>query len=144
MAKEAARHLRIRAILGNWEDLAFDQCQEIFAKHLAEHLKLPCEVKGIEDFNWEEYYIIGPGDQAKHRWLRKTQPSFRDRYDLLRIELGPSSEWMLFGDDIAAFVRRRSDGREFWLGLSELEAKRSDPANRQLLDDYSFWFANCR
>jgi hypothetical protein len=52
---------------------------------------------------------------------------------------------MLFGgEDIAAQVRRKSDGKEFYLGLSELEAVDSRSPNYQLLDDYVVWFVNYR
>ena len=64
---------------------------------------------------------------------------------LLGIDRKGKSEWMLFwGDDIGANVRRISDGKEFLLGLSELEATDKKSKNYQLLDDYSFWFVNNR
>ena len=47
-------------------------------------------------------------------------------------------------EDIGGRVRRRSDNREFWLGLSELEATDKKSKNYQLLDDYSVWFVNSR
>jgi hypothetical protein len=55
------------------------------------------------------------------------------------------SEWMMFGgEDIAAHVRRKSDGKEFGLGLAELEAVNKKSRNYQLLDDYAVWFVNNR
>ena len=39
-------------------------------------------------------------------------------------------------------VRRIADGREFVLGLSELEATDRNSPNFQLLDDYAAWFGN--
>ena len=47
-------------------------------------------------------------------------------------------------DDIAACVRRNSDGKEFVLGLAELKATDRKSRNYQLLDDYAVWFANNR
>jgi len=80
-------------------------------------------VTGIQDFGWEEPYVIGGWDQDEYEDLRKTHPSFRDRYTRLDIEMGLDSEWMLFqGDDIGARVRRNRDGKEFVLGLAELKA----------------------
>jgi hypothetical protein len=135
---------RIAEVLGADEELDFNDARQRFLEHLKQHLELPCEVTGSEDFQWEEFYVIGPGDEAEYAQLRRTQPSFQDRYDLLGIELGEHSKWMLFWDDIVAACRRRSDGREFQLGLSELEATRQSSANYQLLQDYSSWFVNSR
>jgi hypothetical protein len=41
-------------------------------------------------------------------------------------------------------VRRKSDRKEFRLGLSELKVVGKDPLNKHLLDDYSNWFFNSR
>jgi hypothetical protein len=102
-------------------------------------------VTGVEDFRWEEPYVLGGWSWEKHEQLRKTQPSYQDGFELLAIELGPCSEWMLFGpDDIAACVRRISDKKEFLLGLAELKANPRKSKNGQLIDDYGYWFVNSR
>ena len=49
---------------------------------------------------------------------------------------------MFSGEDLAARVRRKSDDKEFYLGLAEIEAIERDTLNYQLLDDYSVWFVN--
>lgn len=136
---------RIEGILGDALDLTSADCVERFYGHLRKALQLPCEVTGIEDFDWEEFYVFGPGDPEEYEKLRRDKPSYRDVFLLLDIEQGIISEWMLFpGEDLAAQVRRQSDGREFCLGLAELKAidKRSD--NYQLLDDYAVWLVNNR
>jgi hypothetical protein len=51
---------------------------------------------------------------------------------------------MMFDEDIAAHVRRISDGKKFVLGLAELEATDKKSPNFQLLDDYAVWFVNNR
>jgi hypothetical protein len=135
---------RIAEIVGGDEDLDFEGAQQRFFEHLKQHLELPCEVTGTEDFRWEEYYVFGPGDEAEYAQLRRTQPSFGDRYDLLSIELAEPSPWMLFEEDISAHCRRRSDGREFQLGLAELEATKQSSGNYQLLQDYAYWLVNNR
>ena len=100
---------------------------------------------GIEDFDWEEFYVFGPGDKEEYKQLKKTQPSYRDRYDLLEIDPEADSEWMLYaGEDIPALVRRKSDGQQFYLGLAELKATDRSSENYQLLDDYAVWFVNSR
>ncbi|MCE9531413.1 MAG: hypothetical protein K8T89_09880 [Planctomycetes bacterium] len=117
-----------------------------FYEHLLRNFKFPFEVTGIEDFNWEEYYVFGGHEtQVEYEQLKKTQPSYQDRYDLLGIEKGVFSEWMLFhGNDIGAYVKRKSDGMEFCLGLSELKGVDKKSANAKLLDDFAVFFANSR
>ncbi len=143
--KKDAQDDRIEAILGEHADYDFHEAVGVFHEYLEIHLSRPCEVTGIEDFNWEESYVFGPGSQTEYDQLRKTQPSFRDRYTLLALCRDAESEWMLFpGEDIAAQVRRLSDGKQFWLGLAELKATDRKSQNFQLLDDYSVWFVNNR
>jgi hypothetical protein len=45
---------------------------------------------------------------------------------------------------VAGHVRRKSDGKEFHLGLAEIEAVDKKSKNYQLLNDYAVWFANNR
>jgi len=140
-----AQDERIAVILGGKAGLDFDEAVKLFAEHLKCNLSLPCEVTGIEDFRWEEFYVMGPGDREEYVDLKKTQPSYTDRYELLGIECEAESPWMLFfGEDIGASVRRISDGKKFVLGLSELEATDKRSENYQLLDDYSVWLVNSR
>ena len=135
---------RIYEIIGG-KDTPFEQARQRFYEHLCSALSVPCEVTGTEDFNWEEYYIFGPGDPKEHERLRKSQPSYMDMYDLLIIKDDLVSPWMLFRtEDLGAHVRRKSDGREFILGLAELEPTDRKSENYQLLADYSVWFVNFR
>ena len=145
MATANEQDERIAAILADDEGLAFEDAVKRFFDHLKEKLELPCTVAPTDDLNWEEYYVIGPGDEMEYEQLKKTQPSCEDRFELLEIELGAWSKWMLFGtEDIGAHVQRGSDGRKFCLGLAELEATDRKSANHQLIDDYSVWFVNSR
>ena len=135
---------RIEAILGV-DDKDFSECVRAFFEHLKANLTLPCEVTGVEDFQWEEPYVVGGWDKEEYDRLRKTQPSYQDRYELLALEQDTCSEWMLFYDeDIAAHVRRISDGKEFVLGLAELKATDRKSKARQLIEDYGCWFVNNR
>jgi hypothetical protein len=134
---------RINALLGASRKRGFRAQVKVYFEHLRRTLVLPCEVKGIEDFRWEERYVLGPGNPKEYARLRKDQPSYRDHYELLEIELGGYSEWMLWPDeDIAAHVRRKSDGKEFTLGLAELEAVDESSSLHDLLHDYSVFFVN--
>jgi hypothetical protein len=125
---------RIDAIVGDNAERDFAEALSIFYTHLRQHLVLPCDVTGTEDFRWEERYV-----------LKKSQPSYRDHYELLKIEQDVVSEWMLFaGDDIAAHVRRKSDGKEFVLGLAELRSVDKSSSNHRHLNDYAVFLVNYR
>jgi hypothetical protein len=140
-----AQWKRIEAVVGTGESATFEQQLAAYYEQLRQSLELPCDVRGIEDFRWEEPYLLGGWSQAEYKRLKKTQPSYTDRFELLEIKDGVWSEWMLFGgDDIGARCRRRLDGNEFWLGLSELKAVKKDSRNAQLLDDFAVFFANWR
>ena len=136
---------RIDAIVGDNAEQDFTEALSMFYAHLRQHLVLPCEVTGTEDFRWEERYVLGPGDPNEYARLKKTQPSYRDHYGLLKIEQDVVSEWMLFaGDDIAAHVRRKSDGKEFVLGLAELRTVDKSSSNYRHLNDYAVVLVNYR
>ncbi len=88
-------------------------------------------VVNVEDFQWEEPYVLGVYDQAGYRRLRKTQPSYRDVFVLESIEAEADGEWAMFQEDLGGNVRRKSDGRRFLLGLSELRAVDETTPNRR-------------
>jgi len=134
---------RMNAIIGEGEK-DFGQAVDAIFEHLKSNLRLPCEVTGSEDFRWEEPYVIGGWSPAEYKKLKKTQPSYTDRYQLLGIERDDRSEWMMFDEDIVARVQRISDNKIFLLGLAELEVKNKQSPNWQLLDDYAVWFVNSR
>jgi hypothetical protein len=92
-------------------------------------------VTGTEDFRWEEPYVIGGWSQQEYERLKVTQPSYTDEYELLSIERGGRSKWMMFHEDIVARVRRKSDGKKFDLGLAELQVTDEKSPNFQLVDD---------
>ena len=73
---------------------------------------------GSEDFEWEEFYIIGPGSKKEHERLRKTNASYLDTFDLIDFVLDPYED-----DGIHAQVRRLSDDKIFILPLDYLKLK---------------------
>ena len=134
---------RIQAVIGH-KRLRLKDALKKWHSHLVSHLSLPCEATGIEDFQWEEFYVIGPGSPSEYERLKKNRPSYRDGFELTAIRIEGESEWIMFPEDLKACVRRKSDGKEFILGLSELETTSKDSTNCQLLDDYSLWFVDFR
>ena len=75
MVQNDEQSRRIATVLGDLSEENHDHCMEKFYQHLCASLQLPCEVTGIEDFEWEEIYVVGPGDPAEYRQLRLTKPS---------------------------------------------------------------------
>jgi hypothetical protein len=112
---------------------------ERYLDYLKQHLEFPCQLTGIEDFDWEEYYVIGPGSQKEHEYLRKTRPSYMDTYELLSFDDNVDPDYGIFVN-----VRRVSDKKKFVLPLADLEATKKKSTNYQLLDDYAVWFVNWR
>lgn len=135
---------RWEAILGDAAEGTQEDALNAFFRHLKASLQLPCEVTGIEDFRWEEPYVIGGWSQQEYERLKKTQPSYTDKYELLDISQDDWSEWIMFDEDIAARVRRKGDGKEFYLGLAELRVTDRRSPNSQHLDDYAVWLVNNR
>ena len=144
MSKLDEQEKRWEAILGDAAEGTQEEALEMFFKHLKANLQLPCEVTGTEDFRWEERYVIGGWSQEEYERLKKTQPSYRDKYELLGIEQNCWSEWMMFEEDIVAHVRRNGDGNKFDLGLAELRVTSKKSLNFQLIDDYAVWLCNNR
>ncbi len=109
-----------------------------YLNYLSQTLKFPCHLKGVEDFPWEEEYLIGGGSKKKYEKLKKENPSYLDTFEL--IELLPGFEEENF--DLLAHVKRLSDNEKFQIGLSWLEAINEKDSNPELLHDYSVWHIN--
>ena len=140
MAKLDKQDQRIATIFGTPDVPEVDtETLERYLDHLQQHLALPCQLTGIEDFDWEEYYVIGPGSKAEHERLRKTRPSYMDTYELLSFEEEVDPD-----DGILVHVRRVSDKKTFLLPLANLEATQKKSPQYQLLEDYAVWFVNWR
>lgn len=131
---------RIRQIFGEDDIPSVDVgTLKHYQDFLQAALTRPCQVTGMEDFGWEEYYVFGPGDEEEYEELKKTRPSYRDVYDLLTLEEEPDDHV-----GILIKVKRVSDKKTFVLPLADLEATDKASNNHQLLDDYASWFVNWR
>ncbi|UNU25236.1 calcium-binding protein [Microcoleus vaginatus] len=108
-----------------------------YLDYLKHNLHFPCYVTGIEDFEWEEEYVIGEKSKKEYARLKKTQPSYTDTFKIDRPE-----DLVFQEDDIFVNVERVGDCRKFTLPLSDLEAVDASSPNNQLLDDYAVWFIN--
>ena len=135
---------RIEEVLGTTERSRAESLQCWF-DHLSANLPLPMNVTGDEDFAWEEKYVIGGMDPDEYKRLKKRQPSYEDEYELLKLSMGERSQWMMFpGEDLAAHVRRISDGRMFVMGLSELKACDQSIPSARWMEAFGAWLVNSR
>ena len=89
-------------------------------------------VTGIEDFPWEEPYVMAGWDQDEYAELKKTNPSYTDTFDLLEI-LNPEC------DDLIAVIQRVSDGQMFQMELYLLRCVDKKSPHYVTLNDYSVW-----
>ena len=110
---------------------------DIYKRFLEKNLNFPVKLTGIEDFNWEEFYVFGPGDKKEYDELKKTRPSYSDIYNLIRIDDHVEEDYGLF-----AKVTRISDRKRFQIPLADLKVVDQKSKNYQLLDDYSVWCVN--
>ena len=116
-----------------------DETLTTYLHYIKENIDTTCEFSGIEDFEWEEYYIIGPGSKREHEKLRKTRPSFMDNYKFIGIDDEPDEHY-----GILINLKRISDRKKFTLPLADLEVTDKNNPSHQLLDDFSVWFVNWR
>ncbi len=106
-----------------------------YRTHLKKYLTLPLQVTGIEDFPWEEPYIFGGWSQEEYEELKKLNPSYKDKFDLLDI-LNPEH------DDLIAVIRRITDRQTFRIELSWLRCVDKKSPEYITLNDYSIWYVN--
>ena len=131
---------RIAQIFGKEEPSEVkEKTLKIFLKHLRQNVEFPCMLTGNEDFEWEEFYIIGPGSKKEHEHLRKTYASYLDTFELIDFVLDLHED-----DAIHAQVRRLSDKKIFILPLDYLKVKPRKSKNFDLISDYGVWFVNSR
>jgi len=139
MGKIEKQEARISAILAT-KNLAVTKAKmKAYLRYLKAHLELPVKVKGIDDFEWEEYYVFGPGSQREYEQLKKTNPSYTDAFHLRGL-VEEVEAW----EGILAKCVRLSDKKRFTLPLADLRATDKSSKNYELLDDYSVWFVNNR
>jgi hypothetical protein len=110
---------------------------EIYKAYLESKLTFPIKLTGIEDFDWEEFYIFGPGDCNEYEELKKTRPSYHDTFNMIRLDKYYDDDYGLF-----AKVTRASDKKRFQIPLADLKVIDEKSNNYQILDDYSVWFIN--
>jgi hypothetical protein len=109
-----------------------------YLHYLKENIELPCIVTGIEDFPWEEKYVFGYGNKKEYEKLKKENPSYKDKFEILDFIVDEDYS----DEQIFVSAKRISDQKEFILDLDYLNAVDKKSKNYQLLDDYAVWYVN--
>ena len=130
---------RIAAVLGEADVEVSRKSLKKYLGYLKQQVERPCQLTGLEDFLWEEFYVIGPGSKKEYQELKKTRPSYTDTFELLGFvdEIDENT-------GLLVRARRTSDNKEFTLELDYLKTIDENSKNYQLLDDYTVWFVNHR
>ncbi len=58
---------RIEQILGRFDMDVSEESSLKYLDYLKRNIEFPCQLTGIEDFPWEEYYVFGPGRKKNMR-----------------------------------------------------------------------------
>ena len=112
----------------------------IYLQYLKENIELPFVATGIDDFPWEEKYVVGYGSKKEHENLRKNNPSYLDEFEIFNFFEDEDE----YENDEQIFVRTRrlSDQKEFILELDNLKSIDKKSKNYRLLDVYAVWYVN--
>lgn len=128
---------RIEKILGQFDTEVSEESTLRYLEHLRQNIEFPCKLTGIEDFPWEEHFVIGPGNKKEYEKLKKKQPSYTDTFSLISFENDLDEN-----NGILVEVERLSDKKNFILPLADLKSTDTGSKNYQLLDDFSVWLVN--
>ncbi len=126
-------------ILGTEDIEVTEENLVTYREYLFEKFDLNTVITGIEDFPWEERYIFGYGDKEEYKRLKKTQPSYRDLYKIMKFESEINENVGLI-----VKVKRLSDRKFFELPLADFKANDEKSEAYQVLHNYSVWFVNWR
>lgn len=140
MKETVAVFKRIASIFGR--DTAPEVGKETLKAYrafLLRHLDKKGVLTGREDFNWEEFYLFGPGDMKEYEKFKRRRASYADEFMLIEIP-----EETIGDHDLIARVRRLLDKKRFDIGLSWLTTKKKRTKSHRLLDDFATWICNCQ
>lgn len=134
-----AQERRISTILSKDDLSVTEENQKIYFDYLQKNIQKPVILTGMEDFPWEEKYLLGGWSKKEYEKLKKTKPSYTDKFEF--IELSEDIDEM-YG--VIAKVKRATDKKQFMLPLWDLKCVERSSKNYELISDYSFWMTNYR
>lgn len=128
---------RILSILNSDDSSVNEDNQRIYFEYLRKNVQKPCILTGMEDFDWEEPYLLGGWSQKEHAKLKLTQPSYTDQFELIGF-VDEIDDWK----GILVKVKRVADNKKFELPLWDLKVIDDKSPNYLLVSDYSSWMTN--
>ena len=130
---------RINNIL-NTDDVSVNQDNlNKYYNYLKENLKAPCILTGMEDFDWEEPYLIGGWSKNEYEKSKKTKPSYTDKFEFVNLN-SEYDDWK----GIYMHVKRLCDNKQFDIPLWDLKVVDKKDSNFLLISDFSSWMTNYR
>ncbi|RLB61007.1 MAG: hypothetical protein DRG80_04600 [Deltaproteobacteria bacterium] len=79
-----AQDKRIEKILGSECERNSENALK-YLDHLQKNTKAFCILTGVEDFPWEEPYVMGGRSQKEYEKLKKNNPSHTDQFELIEL-----------------------------------------------------------
>jgi hypothetical protein len=129
--KRIAKILKKKNIEVNMDNL------KVYFTYLKANIKFPCKLTGMEDFQWEEPYLLGGWSKKEYERLKKENASYTDEFELMGFD-----DEIEDGSGIFVKVKRISDKKEFTLPLWDLKTISRKDQNNELISDYSSWMTN--
>lgn len=128
---------RINEILNSEDVSVTEENLNRYLIFLKRNLKTPCVLTGMEDFDWEEPYILGGWSKKEYEKLKKTNPSYTDKFEFINL-VEEYDDWK----GIYASLKRISDDIIFTIPLWDLKVVDKNDSNFQIVSDYSSWMTN--
>ena len=130
---------RIATILATDSLIVTEENQKKYIDFLKKNIQDRIILTGTEDFPWEEKYLLGGWSKKEYEELKKTKPSYIDKYEF--IELSENID-EIYG--VLAKVKRVTDKKMFVLPLWDLKCIDKKSKYYEYISDYSFWMTNYR
>ena len=128
---------RISEILDSQETFVTESNMQKYHSYLKDKLQISCVLTGMEDFDWEEPYLIGGLSKSEYEKEKITNPSYTDHFELVEF-VDKIDDWK----GILVKVKRLSDRKVFDLPLWDLKILDKDSSDYLFVSDYSSWMTN--
>ncbi len=128
---------RIKEILNSQETFVTETNLQKYYNYLKDNLQISCVLTGMEDFEWEEPYLIGDWSKAEYEKKKLIKPSYTDHFELVDF-ISKIDNWK----GIIVKVKRFSDDKVFELPLWDLKIIDKNSSDYLLVSDYSSWMTN--
>jgi hypothetical protein len=128
---------RILEILNLTDHFVNEGTLRKYYEYLKSNIKASCVLTGVEDFNWEEPYVMGGWSESEYKKKKLTNPSYTDQFKLLEF-IEKIEDWK----GVKVKVERLSDRKVFNLPLWDLKVVDENSPDFVLISDYSSWMTN--